>query len=157
MNQISYIESTHGNVVYDALQECLSIQGNVIADGANTHIQSITIFSKTVVVVFDDADLHGKSVADSYVDKRKGNIVCYSMEEKPRVLWRIDDLCAGQIHLPFCAGHSVTLQEQLSWSKWHDVEFQRNHEYFLALNYGGGKYLIDVTAAQLLKIIYSKD
>ena len=157
MRRIEYFECKHGDVAYDALLQSVLICQNAIADGANKHVLSVTVFEKSVVVVFDDPDLYEKSVRDSYADRRKGNVVCYSIENPPNILWRIDDLSAEPVHLPFCAGHAVMQEEQFSWSAWYGVNFNAEHEYYLALNYGGGKYLIDVTDSRLLKVVYSKD
>ena len=128
MRRLEYFECKHGDIAYDALLQSVLICQNVIEDGASKHALSITVFEKTVVVVFDDPDLHEKSVRDSYVDRRKGNIVCYSIESPPKVLWRIDDLSAEPVHLPFCTGHAVTQEEQSSWSEWYGIaEESRTH------------------------------
>ena len=152
------VECLQNNVRYQVSPESLMINGTEIIAGPEKSVLSLVILKNTVVIVLDDPDLYGKSVVDCYNENgRKGNVVCYSTTGKAEMLWRIDDLVDTPIRLPFCSGHMLTEQEMISYAQWHGVQFQNGCEYFIALNNGGGKYIINVSDKKLVKMIYTRD
>ncbi len=156
-NKIEYVGFSLSNIVYESLPQRLVVHGHDLINDKQFRILSLAIFKHSIVIVFDDPDLHDKSVTESYMVKRKGNIYCYTIGEKAELLWHIDDLISEQLHLPFCSGRIAFDKDKSFYAKWYGINFINDHEYYIALNYGGENYIIDITSGKLVKIVYMKN
>lgn len=128
-------------------QHELWINGRDVLREIGANVLSLSVLRSAVVVVVDDPDLHGNSVADSYQSDRAGNVFAFTQQGE--LAWNIRDLVAP-LHFPFCAGHPLTAEDRELYQKWFNVSFEENHEYYVAQNAADGYFLIDLTEQRLL-------
>ena len=137
-----------GEVDYVNLEKTFfKINGRDMQKEINTSIHTLAVGSSAVLVVTDDPDLHNKSVSDSYRPNRIGNLMAF--DANGDLLWRINDLY-NDVHFPFCGGHFASKEEREHFSKWHQIDFDPNHEYFIGLTYADEHYIIDLTSQKLV-------
>ena len=125
----------------------LWINGRDVLREIDADVISLSVLRSAVVIVVDDPDLHGKSVADSYRSDREGNVFAFTHQGE--LAWTIHDL-ASPLHFPFCAGSPLSQEERELYQKWYRIAFEQTHEYYVARNAADGHFLIDLTDQRLL-------